>query len=235
MPNTFFRFKRFVVWQDRCAMKVGTDGVLLGAWASGGRRILDIGAGTGLIALMMAQRFPDAHVEGVEIDEMAYAQALDNVSRSPFSERIKLVNASIQAFAGAEEHLSYDAIVSNPPYFENALRNPDTQRMVARHADTLPFAQLFGAVVRLLSDDGVFSAVIPAESKSRFDEEASLCGLFTVRQTAVRTTPRKPVRRYLVAYAKHPAAVVETDEVVLEVAHGVRSEWYGGITRDFYL
>ncbi len=145
------------------------------------------------------------------------------------------MNASIQAFAGTGEHLSYDAIVSNPPYFENALRNPDTQRMVARHADTLPFAQLFGAVVRLLSDDGVFSAVIPAESKSRFDEEASLCGLFTVRQTAVRTTPRKPVRRYLVAFAKHPAAVVETDEVVLEVAHGVRSEWYGGVTRDFYL
>lgn len=235
MPNTFFRFKRFVVWQDRCAMKVGTDGVLLGAWATGGKRILDIGAGTGLIAMMMAQRFPDARVDAVEIDGMAYVQAVENVSQSPFAERIELMNMSIQAFAGAEAHPSYDAIVSNPPYFENALRNPDAQRMVARHADTLPFAQLFGAVVRLLSDDGVFSAVIPAESKSRFDEEASLCGLFTVRQIGVKTTPRKPVRRYLVAYAKHPAAAVDTHEEVLEVAHGVRSEWYEGLTRDFYL
>ena len=235
MPNTFFRFKRFVVWQDRCAMKVGTDGVLLGAWASGGRRILDIGTGTGLIALMMAQRFPDARVDAVEIDGTAYAQALDNVSQSPFAERIVLENTSIQAFAAAKERPLYDAIVSNPPYFENALRNPDALRMVARHADTLPFAQLFNSVLRLLSDDGVFSAVIPAESKSRFDEEASLSGLFTVRQTAVRTTPRKPVRRYLVAYAKHPAAVVDTNEEVLEVAHGVRSEWYANLTRDFYL
>jgi tRNA1Val (adenine37-N6)-methyltransferase len=145
------------------------------------------------------------------------------------------MNMSIQAFAGAEAHPSYDAIVSNPPYFENALRNPDALRMVARHADTLPFAQLFASVARLLTDDGVFSAVIPAESKSRFDEEASLCGLFTIRQTGVKTTPRKPVRRYLVAYAKHPAAAVDTHEEVLEVAHGVRSEWYKGLTRDFYL
>ena len=235
MPNTFFRFKRFVVWQDRCAMKVGTDGVLLGAWATGGKRILDIGAGTGVIAMMMAQRFPDARVDAVEIDGMAYVQAVENVSQSPFAERIELMNMSIQAFAGAEAHPSYDAIVSNPPYFENALRNPDAQRMVARHADTLPFAQLFGAVVRLLSDDGVFSAVIPAESKSRFDEEASYAGLFTIRQTGVKTTPRKPVRRYLMAYAKHPAAAVDTHEEVLEIAHGVRSEWYEGLTRDFYL
>ena len=235
MPNTFFRFKQFVVYQDRCAMKVGTDGVLIGAWASGGRKILDIGAGTGLISIMMAQRFPEAIVDAVEIDEQACEQARENVFLSPFNKRVLVHHTSIQSFVESHVNERYDAIVSNPPYFENALKNPDSQRMLARHSDTLPFTDLFCAVARLLDDHGVFSAIIPSESKSRFDEEACMNGLFAIKEAAIKTTPRKPVKRILIAYSKHPATVFERTEEVLEISHGVRSEWYARLTRDFYL
>ncbi len=235
MPNTFFRFRRFVVFQDRCAMKVGTDGVLLGAWAAGGRKILDIGAGTGLLSLMMAQRFTGAHIDAVEIDGESCLQARENVERSPFSDAISVHHASIQEYAAMYQGECYDAIVSNPPYFENALKNPDMQRQVARHSDALPFADLFRAVSRLLSPDGVFSAIIPVESKGRLDEEASMSGLFAVSETGVKTTPRKAPRRYLVSYARRPAAVFQKEEVVLEISPGVRSEWYARLTADFYL
>ena len=135
-----FTFRQFHIEQDKCAMKVGTDGVLLGSWAKGGKRILDIGTGTGLIALMMAQRFPDANIDAIEIDENAVIQATENVLRSPFTKQIVVKHCSLQTYSETKE--KYDSIVCNPPYFVDSLKSNDNNRTVARHTDALPFNDL---------------------------------------------------------------------------------------------
>ena len=230
MSNNYFQFKRFVVRQERCAMKVGTDGTLLGAWARGGQRVLDIGTGTGLIALMMAQRCPKALVTAVDIDADAVRQARENVAESPFAERITVVEGDIIS------HFSphFDAIVCNPPYFNDSLTCPDEQRTTARHTTTLTYRELLAAVARLLSDAGEFSVVIPFDCKARLEAEAALVGLSKTRECSIRTTPRKAPRRFLLAFRKHPVAV-ETTEGVLETEPGQRSDWYHALTNEFYL
>lgn len=217
-------------------MKVGTDGTLLGAWAHGGRCILDVGTGTGLIALMMAQRFPQASVTGIDIDGLAARQAAENVAASPFSGRVTIANVSLQQFseAGAEAG-RFDAIVANPPYYNHSLPSPDAQRTVARHALTLTYGGLMRAAKKLLSEDGELSVVVPFDSLSLMESEACLAGFFKSRQCDVRTTPRKQPRRYLLAFRKHPPEAVEHEEGVLEASPGQRSEWYAGLTREFYL
>jgi tRNA1Val (adenine37-N6)-methyltransferase len=244
MSNNYFQFKRFVVRQERCAMKVGTDGTLLGAWARGGQRVLDIGTGTGLIALMMAQRCPDALVTAVDIDADAVRQARENVAESSFAERITVVEGDINTLTipNSGNHIShlspliyhFDAIVCNPPYFNDSLTCPDEQRTTARHTTTLTYRELMAAVARLLSDDGEFSVVIPFDCKARLEAEAALAGLSKTRECSIRTTPRKAPRRFLLAFRKHPEAV-ETTEGVLETEPGQRSDWYHALTNDFYL
>ena len=244
MSNNYFQFKRFVVRQERCAMKVGTDGTLLGAWARGGQRVLDIGTGTGLIALMMAQRCPDAQVTAVDIDADAVRQARENVAESSFAERITVVEGDINTLTipNSGNHIShlspliyhFDAIVCNPPYFNDSLTCPDEQRTTARHTTTLTYRELMAAVARLLSDDGEFSVVIPFDCKVRLEAEAALAGLSKTRECSVKTTPRKAPRRFLLAFRKHPVAV-ETTEGVLETEPGQRSDWYHALTNDFYL
>jgi len=223
MPNDFFRFQQFTVHQSLCAMKVGTDGTLLGSWAAGGDHILDIGTGTGLIALMMAQRFPEARIDGVDIDSGAVRQARLNVSESPFSQRITVCKADVAVWDGR-----YDAIVCNPPFFVHSLTSPDEQRTVARHAATLTYRQLMTAVSRLLTDDGECSVIVPFDYRSLMEAEASLAGLFKTREWAVKTTPAKPPRRYLLALRKHSAP--------LDAGVGViGSEWYNKLMEKFYL
>ena len=234
MANDYFRFKQFTVRQERCAMKVGTDGTLLGAWARGGKMILDVGTGTGLIALMMAQRHPEAQVTAVDIDEEAAQQARENVDASPFAERIAVVQADIRRMAEMADMPTFDAVVANPPYFNDSLKSPDKQRTIARHTTTLSYAELTKAAVRLLADDGELSVVIPSDCKERLESEALLCGLSKVRECAVRTTPRKQPHHYLLAFRKHPAPLV-TEEGVIETAPGERSPWYQQLTQDFYL
>jgi len=247
MSNDYFRFKQFTVRQSRVAMKVGTDGTLLGAWARGGEHILDIGTGTGLIALMMAQRFPLAHVIGIDIDADAATQARENVTASPFASRITIVEADIRTILPSTHHLSsithhpsptthhpFDAIVCNPPFFVDALESPDTQRTLARHASSLLYADLMAAVTRLLADDGEFSLVIPFDCRARLEQEATLAGLFKSRECAVKTTPRKAPRRYLLAFRKHQCELQRSEEV-LELSPGERSTWYQALTNDFYL
>lgn len=239
MANDYFQFRRFTVCQRRCAMKVGTDGTLLGAWARGGKSVLDIGTGTGLMALMIAQRFPEALIVGIDIDHEAVGQARENVVASPFR-NIDVVEADARipfALSGRfpqRESPFFDAIVSNPPYFEDSSESPDSQRTLARHTTSLSYADLMAAVVRLLADDGEFSVVIPFDCKSRLEGEAALAGLFKVRECAVRTTPRKQPRRYLLAFRKHPAPL-ELTEGVIETSPGQRSPWYQELTKDFYL
>ena len=230
MANDYFQFRHFTVYQDRCAMKVGTDGTLLGAWARGGQTVLDIGTGTGLIALMMAQRFPEAQVVGVDVDPEAVAQARENVAASPFASRIQLLHADIRTL----HHSPFTTIVSNPPYFVDSLACPDGQRTLARHTASLSYRELMQAVCRLLADDGEFSVVIPFDCKARMEDEAALAGLFKVRECAVKTTPCKQPRRYLMAFCKHPAEL-ELTEGVIETSPNVRSSWYQELTKDFYL
>ena len=170
-----FAFKQFVIHQDRCAMKVGTDGVLLGSWAAGGRRILDIGTGTGLIALMMAQRFPAACLTTIDIEHDACVQARLNVMCSAFT-GIDVQEVSLQNFTrrwradskANELALKYDSIVSNPPFFVNALKSNDEKRTMARHNDSLSYRDLFCCAAELLADGGVFSVVIPADCLASF-------------------------------------------------------------------
>ena len=268
-----FKFKQFEIHQDRCAMKVGTDGVLLGAWASGGKRILDIGSGTGLISLMMAQRFPEAKVVGIDIDEDACSQARENVSASPFRDRVSIEHCRLQDFglegggnlmksqlkgdfarendglsredddlsrendglSDGANSLKFDAIVSNPPFFLNSLKNPDKKRSVARHADSLPFRDLWMGVKRLLSDDSVFSVILPVEVVEQFEAEACFLGYYKTRQCAIKTVERKAPKRYLLAFSRHRGGVMENVTETMMSSDGSRSEWYAKITDEFYL
>ena len=235
MSNNSFTFQKFTIHQDRCAMKVGTDGVLLGAWAHGGKRILDIGTGTGLVAIMMAQRFADAHVTAVEIDHNAALQACNNANCSPFASRIGIVETNIQNFEVYGTQL-FDSIVSNPPFFTDSLKNPDSQRATARHADTLPYRDLFTAVKRLLAEDGEFSAIIPSNCLTSFIAEAYLAHLVPIRRLAIRTTPRKQPKRLLVSFGHTSSESNATnEEQCLMNADGSRSDWYINLTSDFYL
>lgn len=227
-----FQFKQFTIFHDRCAMKVGTDGVLLGAWAHGGRRVLDVGAGTGLISLMMAQRFPEARIEGVEIDAAAARQAAENISASPFAGRVGVWPVALQDF---EPSGPYEAIVSNPPFFLNGEKNPDAGRRMARHAENLPFAVLFRFAVRWLTPDGELSAIVPAEVVEQFVADAYLSGLCLSRRVDLRTTQRKPVRRCLVAFCRLHGETVERAVHTLLNPDGSRSDWYQELAKDFYI
>lgn len=235
-----FRFRQFAVAQDRCAMKVGTDGVLLGAWASTGtaeadscRRILDIGTGTGLIALMMAQRCAGACVVGIDIVAEACEQACENVAASPFSNRVEIVNTSLQHYDA--EPRSFDAIVSNPPFFENSLKNPNRERSVARHTDTLSCTDLFRGVDRLLADNGVFCVIIPTENLNVFRSEAAIFGFYVNEEIKIQTTPAKQPKRCLLSFLRYRPACPVQQTVALTNADGSRSEWYQHLTQDFYL
>lgn len=250
-----FAFKQFVIRQDRCAMKVGTDGVLLGAWAANGLSlpfsrpscsILDIGTGTGLIALMMAQRFPSASVDAIDIDSGAVAQARENVAASPFSARVRVAGCSLQQLAGhpaegvatwfhRQSFAGYDMIVTNPPFFVNSLKNPDLRRSMARHSDKLPFSDLFRGVKVLLADEGVFAAVIPVDLEEPFSSEAYISGLFVSRRTYVKTVDRKPPKRLLVEYRKSRPEHDEDTTEIMSDSNGIRSEWYAKLTDDFYI
>ena len=234
MGNSF-TFKQFTVHQDRCAMKVGTDGTLLGAWAALERRdgrILDIGTGTGLMALMMAQRYPEARVTAIDIDAAAVAQASENVKDSPFAARIAVCQADVKAFEAPEP---YDAIVCNPPYFDKALTCPDDQRTQARHTLTLTYRQLMAAAWRLLADEGLLSVIIPNDYFQQMESEAHLAGFFLTRVYGIRTVERKPIKRYLIELRKHPQKELVKKEVVIEDAPNVRSEWYRELTKEFYI
>lgn len=235
MANGYFQFKQFTVHQQLCAMKVGTDGTLLGAWAQaseGGCRVLDVGTGTGLIALMMAQRYPQARVTAIDIDEMAVRQARENVLASPFAERISVYEADMQMFDDTEK---FDSIVCNPPYFEDSLTCPDPQRTEARHTVTLGYRQLMISAFRLLKTDGRFSVIIPSDCRARLESEAHLRGFFLSRLCSIQTTPKKPSKRYMIEMTKQPVAEVVTEKRILELSPQTRSEWYRELTKEFYI
>lgn len=221
-------------------MKVGTDGVLLGSWemmTGSPSRILDIGTGTGLVALMMAQRFPEADVTAIDIDTGALADAAENIQASPFAARITLKGLSLQAFsaAGGVEGC-YDLVVCNPPYYDNSLENPDHSRATARHTSSLPFSVLATETYRLLAPEGTLCVILPTESLRLFTAEAAIAGFTLTAHCAVRTVPRKEPRRHLLRFSKrHDDGDTTHTEVTLMDADGGRSEWYSHAMRDFYL
>lgn len=226
MSNDYFAFKRFVVRQERCAMKVGTDGCLLGAWAHGGQHILDVGTGTGLIAMMMAQRFPESSVMAVDIDSEAVLQAQENVDGSPFRKQITVQRTD---FLKWDADGKYDAIVSNPPFFIDSLMSPDAQRSVARHTVTLTYEELMRKSYALLSDEGECSVVVPFDCRSRMEGAAAIAGFVLSRVCAVKTTERKPPRRYLLAFRKGASNGVESTELVIGSAE------FTDMMHEFYL
>lgn len=232
MPNPYFSFKQFTVYHDRCAMKVGTDGVLLGAWAdvASARHILDIGTGTGLISLMMAQR-SNARIKAVDIDADAVEQARVNVAASPWKDRIEVELQDIRYFTS--ESL-FDVIVSNPPYFVNSLKCPDGQRNTARHTDDLDFENLIVSATRLLHPEGVFSVIIPTDGRELFLTVATRYGLQLSRQTLIHTKPDAEPKRVLLSF-KFSSDEYVTDDLTIELSRHVYSEEYIALTKDFYL
>lgn len=239
--NLGFQFKQFFVRHDRCAMKVGTDGVLLGAWAEpavsiqpSAFRILDVGTGSGLVALMLAQRFPEAHIDAIDIDEAAVEQAAENFAASPWSDRLHAFHARLQEW---QSHSVPSLIVSNPPYFQNSLKNPDKGRELARHTDTLSYEELLYHSARLLSEHGRLAIILPAEAEQEIRTLAAQHSLFTTRVTRVYSKETKPARRVLLQFEKSEyrnTAPLE-DRLVLEDDKGTRSAAYQEITKDFYL
>lgn len=231
-PMSSFRFKQFAVEQSGVAMKVGTDGVLLGAWASFGdaRRVLDIGTGTGVIALMAAQRSSAATIVAVEIDRAAAACASSNFVASPWSDRLSVVEGAVQEYAAEEQ---FDYIISNPPYFVDSLRSPDARRTMARHTTDLTFEQLAAAVERLLATSGRFGIVLPTEQMEQF---ASTTSLVMLRRCNVHSVPGGAVKRVLAEFGHERSGelVVETLTIETDV-RGQFSDQYRALTQDFYL
>jgi len=234
MSESAFRFQQFEVRQDRCAMKVGTDGVLLGAWAKvvEFRSILDVGTGTGLIALMVAQRNPEAKVVAVEIEADAAQQAKENVVASPFVHQITVRKADIRTFS--DEGGTFDCILCNPPFFSEDTLSPVPGRSLARHSTFLSFDDLLVAVRRLLSLQGEFSVILPFQESKDFVTKALSYKLFLIRRCLVRTVPRKSPKRVLLAFSSSQG-LTSTEELVLQSPDGNRSPSYAALTRDFYL
>lgn len=226
-----FRFKKFAVSQQHSAMRVGTDGVLLGAWARGGNRILDIGTGTGLVALMMAQRYPEAEVVGVEVEPDAAREAAANASASPFAGRVTICATALQRYT---PDAAFDAIVSNPPYYADGPAIADSARRQARQTVSLTFADILSFANRWLTPTGELSVVLPLSAAEAFSEEAFLRGFFLARQVRVRTVARKPPKRCLLSFSPSRPATFSSEEVVLQDG-GQRSAWYSELVGEFSL
>ena len=236
VPNSFFQFKQFTVHHNRCAMKVGTDGVLLGAWTNieNARRIIDIGTGTGLIALMLAQRCPQTTISGVDICENAVSQAKENVQNSPFSEKIDIEHSSVQDFAEHNTHV-FDLAVSNPPFFANSLPSPTRERTLARHTETLSLSSLFTSAVQLLSAEGRFSIIYPVDQLREVLDCAVSQGFFLLRQTTVFPTPHARPKRVLLEFSKKTHCTPVYNELVIEVERHQYSDDFRGLVGAFYL
>jgi len=239
MANNYFSFKQFTIYQDQCAFKVGTDGVLLGAAAdiSEANHILDIGTGTGLIALMMAQRC-EAEIIAIEPDYDSFRQACSNISQSKWKERIKVVNSNLQDFDQGTP--GFDLIVSNPPFFSDSLRNPDQGKASARHKDLLKNEDLLKGVNRLLAPDsyregGRFQVIMPYAEGLVLIAEAQEHGLYCNNMLKIKPLQTSEIRRLILTFSRQKRKATEQ---FLTIEHGKRHEFteeYRNLTKDFYL
>ena len=231
-----FQFKQFTIQQDRCAMKVGTDGVLLGAWTpitNNPYNILDIGTGTGLIALMLAQRSNAEQIDAIEIDDDAYEQATENFENSPWNDRLYCYHAGLDEFVEEVEE-EFDLIVSNPPFYTDEYKSGDDQRDNARFEDSLPFDELVEAADYFLSDHGIFALIVPFKEEEKIITLCQERDLFPLKITRVKGTPTTEIKRSLMAFTRieQPADI---DELVIEVGRHDYTPEYTELTKEFYL
>ena len=232
-----FQFKKFSVQQDQCAMKIGTDGVLLGAWAPVEQNpfsVLDIGTGTGIIALMLAQRSNAAQIDALEIEEYAYEQATDNFENSPWNDRLFCFHAGLDEFMEEPED-EYDLIVSNPPFYAEDYKTNDEQRDLARFQDALPFEDLIEAADLLLSENGILAVIIPFKEEERFLALAHEFELYPTKITRVKGTPTTEIKRSLLAFKRFELPTLHSDELIIETARHQYTTEYIELTQEFYL
>lgn len=238
MPQNTFAFKQFTIVQDKCAMKVGTDAVLLGAWVKtyGVRKALDIGTGTGVIALMLAQK-SGAHIDAIDIDHNAAIEAKDNVSNSPWKERVHVQNISLQDFSKITDE-QYDLIVSNPPYFVDSLLSSEANRTAARHTVLLSFEDLIAGVKKMLNKEGKLYVILPVREGEQFIQLAATHGLHLRRITRVKSTPDKIEKRWMMQFGFHSKPQISDSVLVMEKDPQVRHSYtdeYKELTKEYYL
>ena len=232
-----FSFKQFTVQQDRCAMKIGTDGVLLGAWSPLDHApisILDIGTGTGIIALMLAQRSEALQIDALEIDENAYEQATDNFENSPWNDRLYCFHAGLDEFVEEPED-EYDLIVSNPPFYTENFKTDNDARDLARFSDAMPFEDLIEAAALLLSENGIFAVILPFKEEASFIALAEEYELYPAKITRVKGTPSSEIKRSLLAFSRNKPIEFPIDELIIETARHQYTPGYIDLTKDFYL
>lgn len=238
MSKKPFQFKQFSVSQDRCAMKIGTDGVLLGAWAPVSPdifSILDIGAGTGVIALMMAQRSSAQLIDALEIDEDAYEQAVENFEASDWGDRLFCYHAAFDEFVEEMQYEEkYDLIISNPPFYSAEYTSEDAQRSTARFAEALPFNELIDGVSKLLSEEGSFCLIIPFTEEKEVLQLAKDSGLYASKITRVRGNKDSKVKRSLISLSFEETEA-EIDELIIEISRHNYTEEYKKLVAPFYL
>ena len=231
-----FRFKQFSVAQEHCAMKIGTDAVLLGAWAdvdSQPNSILDIGAGTGVLTLMLAQRSGAELIDALEIDDAAYEQCVENFEASDWGDRLFCYHAALDEFTEEIED-QYDLIISNPPFYTDTFKTENEERNKARFEDAMPFTELLKSVSKLLSPTGQFNVVIPFSEESSFIELAAKEGLYPSRILHIRGQESSPVKRSLICF-RFEKQTIETQELIIEITRHQYTKEYTNLTKDFYL
>jgi tRNA1Val (adenine37-N6)-methyltransferase len=232
-----FTFKQFSIQQDKTAMKVGTDGVLLGAWAPISHNpfsILDIGAGTGIIALMLAQRSQAEQIDALEIDEEAYEQAVENFENSPWGDRLFCFHAGLDEFIDEPED-EYDLIVSNPPFYAEDYKTENQQRDLARFQDAMPFEELIEAADLFLSENGVLAVILPYKEEDNFIALAKESELYPLKITRVKGTPTSNIKRSLLAFSRNENFETQFDELTIELERHLYTPAYTELTKDFYL
>lgn len=243
MPEDYFQFKQFLVKQDRSAFKVGTDGVLLGAWAGVKNvgSILDIGTGTGLIALMLAQRtaasVPDRamHIVGLEIDKPSFEQAIKNVRNSPWNENIQVINQPFQEYCETAK-VMFDLIVSNPPFFRDSWKPDRKEKEISRHDTLLNHGELLSGVVKLLAQGGKFCMILPVKESLKLQVLAGAGGLYLHGICRVSPTINLPAKRHLLEFRRDPVKMLQESEMAIE--RNSRHDYtdaYRELTREFYL
>jgi len=233
-----FQFKQFAVAQDQCAMKIGTDGVLLGAWActKGAKKILDIGTGCGVVAIMMAQRTTDANIHAIEIDEVAYQQAADNMANSQWSTQLKAIHAPVQEYAKLSQE-EYDLIISNPPFFSGGTFSLNQNKNNVRHTIKLPHGDLLSTARKLMSKEGKLCIILPLMEGLRIQELAKSYRLYCTKITEVISRPGQSTERLLMQFEKDQTKTLERDEMLIYAALKGKaySAAYIELTKAFYL
>ena len=238
MANNYFQFKQFTVEQERCAMKVCTDACLFGAYTAdqiaegklSATNILDIGTGTGLLSLMLAQQTASA-IDAVEIDKASYYQARENFEESPWKERLAIFNSDILQFSSTKK---YDLVISNPPFFEKDLKSDDAKKNAAKHDSTLTLQQLLDVVVKYLDEDGVFAVLLPYHRINYCVEEAEKTGLYLSKKVLIKQTPLHAWFRGILFFSKHQTAAVK-EEISIRDKMGDYTSKFMDLLRDYYL